>query len=439
MSSPITLSELNRWVRDALQLSLPREVWVVAEIAELRQAATGNVYLELVEKSEQAHGGEFQAKARANLWRSNADILLANFHQTTGQPLQVGMKILVAAQPVFHEVYGFSLTILAIDPRYTLGEMANRRQQILRQLEDDGVLELNRELTLPRPLQRIAVISAAGAAGYGDFTRQLEQSDFAFFTQLFPATMQGVNVEPSVIAALDQIAEEEDAWDCVVILRGGGAVSDLNGFDSYLLAANVAQFPLPVLTGIGHERDDTVVDLVAHTRFKTPTAVAVFLVELMQKAWSELDDYALQLTTAVRTLLERRHTFYAQMLQRYHQAAVQYLFRQHQGLNALGQTLEFAAVRQIQDAQFRLKHYPVLLQQSVRQLLERQQQLLKQYENTLQMSDPARILSLGYSLTVDAKGRTVRNTAQLAPGALITTYLADGTLTAEVRTLHPQS
>ena len=238
--SPLSLFELNRLVRDALVLTLPEAVWVMAELSEIRQASNGHYYVEFVEKDESAGGGRFLAKARGNIWHTTAATIIPKFFNTTGQHLQAGMKLLVEVRPTFHEVYGYTLTILDIDPTYTLGEVARRRQEILHQLEDDGVLTLNKELPLPRPLMRIAVISAAGAAGYGDFVHQLEQSGFLFHTRLFPATMQGSNVEMSIIAALNAIAAEHEQWDCVTILRGGGASSDLNGFETYLLAANVA-------------------------------------------------------------------------------------------------------------------------------------------------------------------------------------------------------
>ena len=275
--TPLSLYELNNVVRSTLELTLEDSYWVVAELSEVRVAGNGHCYVEFVQKEEK--GGMLLAKARGNIWRNTYNLLAPYFEQETGQRLAVGLTVLVNVSVSFHELYGYSLTVLDIDPTYTLGAVAQRRKEILALLEEDGVLTLNKELTLPRPLLRIAIVSSASAAGYGDFCDQIKQSGLPFQLQLFPATMQGEGVEASVIAALEMIATEEENWDAVVIIRGGGAVSDLAGFETYLLAAHVAQFPLPVLTGIGHERDDTVVDLVAHTRLKTPTAVAAFLVE----------------------------------------------------------------------------------------------------------------------------------------------------------------
>ena len=294
---PLRLSELNNLVRGVLEQTLDEAYWIVAEVSEMRVAANGHCYLEFVEKD--ASGTKFIAKARANIWRSTYDLLAPWFEQSTGHRLQAGLKVLVRVTATFHEVYGFSLNVIDIDPNYTLGDMERRRREILAQLREDGVLTLNKELELLRLTKRIAVISAATAAGYGDFCRQLEQSGFLFTTKLFPAAMQGEKVEESVINALDTVANEQADWDAVVIIRGGGAVSELSCFDSYLLAANVAQFPLPVLTGIGHERDDTVTDCVAHCKFKTPTAVAAFLIERRKDEWDLFSELSERLQEAV--------------------------------------------------------------------------------------------------------------------------------------------
>ena len=430
--SPLSLFELNRLVRDALVLTLPEAVWVMAELSEIRQASNGHYYVEFVEKDESAGGGRFLAKARGNIWHTTAATIIPKFFNTTGRHLQAGMKLLVEVRPTFHEVYGYTLTILDIDPTYTLGEVARRRQEILHQLEDDGVLTLNKELPLPRPLMRIAVISAAGAAGYGDFVHQLEQSGFLFHTRLFPATMQGSNVEMSIIAALNAIAAEHEQWDCVTILRGGGASSDLNGFETYLLAANVAQFPLPIFTGIGHERDDTVIDFVAHTRFKTPTAVAAFLIEKMQEETKGLETLTTRLTTATHRYLQQHQYAFDRMAHRYEQAAGHFVAYQHKQLQQATHRLQISVARKLQQADFSLQQLPARLHTALSHRFLNEANHLERLDTALRMADPERILRMGYSLTFDAEGQVVRSVRQLKKNCRIRTQLIDGEVVSEL-------
>lgn len=430
--SPLSLFELNRLVRDALVLTLPEAVWVMAELSEIRQASNGHYYVEFVEKDESAGGGRFLAKARGNIWHTTAATIIPKFFNTTGQHLQAGMKLLVEVRPTFHEVYGYTLTILDIDPTYTLGEVARRRQEILHQLEDDGVLTLNKELPLPRPLVRIAVISAAGAAGYGDFVHQLEQSGFLFHTRLFPATMQGSNVEMSIIAALNAIAAEHEQWDCVTILRGGGASSDLNGFETYLLAANVAQFPLPIFTGIGHERDDTVIDFVAHTRFKTPTAVAAFLIEKMQEETKGLETLTTRLTTATHRYLQQHQYAFDRMAHRYEQATGHFVAYQHKQLQQATHRLQISVARKLQQADFSLQQLPARLHTALSHRFLNEANHLERLDTALRMADPERILRMGYSLTFDAEGQVVRSVRQLKKNCRIRTQLIDGEVVSEL-------
>ena len=430
--SPFSLFELNRLVRDALALTLPEAVWVMAELSEIRQASNGHYYVEFVEKDESAGGGRFLAKARGNIWHTTAATIIPKFFNTTGQHLQAGMKLLVEVRPTFHEVYGYTLTILDIDPTYTLGEVARRRQEILHQLEDDGVLTLNKELPLPRPLMRIAVISAAGAAGYGDFVHQLEQSGFLFHTRLFPAPMQGSNVEMSIIAALNAIAAEHEQWDCVTILRGGGASSDLNGFETYLLAANVAQFPLPIFTGIGHERDDTVIDFVAHTRFKTPTAVAAFLIEKMQEETNGLETLTTRLITATHRYLQQHQYAFDRMTHRYEQAAGHFVAYQHKQLQQATHRLQISVARKLQQADFSLQPLPARLHTALSHRFLNEANHLERLDTALRMADPERILRMGYSLTFDAEGQVVRSVRQLKKNCRIRTQLIDGEVVSEL-------
>ena len=281
-ASVLSLTELNRNIKQALRDALPETYWVRAETSEVRvNSYSGHCYLEFIEKDERT--GQVAARARGTIWAQQYAVIRPYFEEETGRPFTSGLKVLVRVAVDFHELYGLSLTVHDIDPSFTVGDLVRRRKEIIRQLQADGVFDLNRSLSLPPRPQRIAVISSATAAGYEDFTDQLlgNEYGFPFYVRLYPALMQGERTEASIIAALDRIYAVREAFDVVVIIRGGGSTADLSSFDSYALAANCAQFPLPIITGIGHERDDTVVDLVAHTRLKTPTAVAAFLIDCM--------------------------------------------------------------------------------------------------------------------------------------------------------------
>lgn len=425
--TPLKLSELNRLVQEVLALSFTDTHWVVAEISDCREAANGHCYLELIEKDEQ-YAGNFKAKARANIWRSTWQPLKAKFHRETGRPLNAGLKVLAEVSVQFHEVYGYSLTIHDIDASYTLGDQQRKRQMILQQLDEDGVLTLNRELELPTVVQRIAVISAEGAAGYGDFMHQLQQSGFAFHTRLFAATMQGASVAESVIAALDNIAAQMDNWDVVVIIRGGGATSDLDGFENYELAANVAQFPLPIITGIGHERDDTVIDFVAHTRCKTPTAVAAFLIDGMQNVHALLAQLEQRLQRAATEQLQMCQLRYERLAQRYSTAAIHFVNRQLQAHQRLSQRIAQATQAQLFAQQQQLQMALSRLQVQTPRLLERQAHQLSLFEQTLRWADPQRTLAMGYSITYTADGQVLTNPSDLAEGTQLRTVVSGGEL-----------
>ncbi len=420
---PLSLQELNSLVRGTLEATLADTYWLVAELSEVRPAANGHCYLEFVEKAPRSNA--LVAKASGVIWRNVYGLLAAHFERTTGQRLQPGMKVLVQVSVSFHELYGYSLQVSNIDPTYTLGDVARRRQEIIDALTEDGVLTLNKELTLPRPLSRIAVISSATAAGYGDFCRQLEESGFGFTTKLFSATMQGEHVEQSVIAALTAVAEEMDNWDAVAIIRGGGAVSDLNGFDTYLLAANVAQFPLPVLTGIGHERDETVLDLVAHTRLKTPTAVAAFLIETRRDETAALDLLKQRLLKAVNERMESERLHYTQIGTRFQMAATHYGSRQREQLTRLSTRMELHAKQQLQAARNTLEHTAERLPRLCAERFMLEHHRLELLGKTIHIADPARILNLGFSITLK-DGKPIRNAKDLKPGDTITTRLAKG-------------
>ena len=271
----ITLSQLQGRISIALADALPLPVWVSAEVADIKINASGHCYIELIEKNEKT--GATEAQARATIWRSQVMSTVGRFEHETGQRLTKGMKILFKATVQHHAVYGLSLQIQQIDSLHTLGDMERRRQMTIEQLQKEGVWDLNRSQQMPLVVQRVAVISSATAAGYQDFMKELGRSAYRIETELFEAIMQGEKCDESIVAALYTVAERKEEFDTVAIIRGGGSTSDLECYNSYLLAFAVTQFPLPVLTGIGHDKDTSVTDMVAHTPLKTPTAVAAWI------------------------------------------------------------------------------------------------------------------------------------------------------------------
>ena len=432
-TSPPSLSlyELNSIVRQTLALTLMDSFWVVAEIAELREPPNGHCYLELVEKDER-RSGEFRAKAHANVWSNTWQRLRVRFERETGQSLRKGLKILAQVNVTFHEVYGYSLNIVDLNTEFTLGELARRRQEIVNQLIEDGVFTLNKEIPLPRLAKRIAVISSENAAGYGDFCHQIEQSPYDFQLSLFPAHMQGANVPQTIISALDLIAQELDKWDAVVIIRGGGATTDLDGFEDYELAANVAQFPLPVITGIGHERDETVVDLVAGVRCKTPTAVAAFLIERMQAEEQLLLQANAIIENGILRRLQAKQRTFELLAHRYSVSATQFVSTQQQRVLRQANRLQTVALEQLTTGSHQLKNYQQRLSPAAERLLERAAHRLEVADKSVKAADPKRILRMGYSITYTLDGKTVRNVAQLPVDTLIETHLAEGTVRSRV-------
>jgi len=300
----LTLSELSAEIEDLLQTELSPSYWVQAEIASL-STRSGHAYLDLVEK---APTGQIAAKLRATCWANTYGLLLPYFVSETGAELQVGMQIMVEVEVTYHAVYGLSINIINIDPKYTIGDLARQRQQTIKKLQQEGIFDLQRSLSLPTLTRRLAIISSHQAAGYEDFVHQLEQSGFAFSCTLYPATMQGDNAPSTIVKALQQIVDQYERFDAVVLIRGGGATTDLGCFDDYNLACHCAQFPLPILCGIGHTRDVSIADMVALKSLKTPTAVAAYLIDLLiaqQERLTQLHQRLKQ--TAERQILLRRH------------------------------------------------------------------------------------------------------------------------------------
>lgn len=352
-------------------------------------------------------------------------LLKPYFEEETGQAFVAGIKVLVEVSVEFHELYGYSLTVLNIDPTYTLGDMARRRREILKQLDEEGVLTLNKELELPLLTQRIAVISSATAAGYGDFCNQLEHNPygFVFYPRLFPAVMQGDRVEETIIAALDTINARRDDWDVVVIIRGGGATSDLSGFDTYDLAANCAQFPLPVITGIGHERDDTVLDSVSHTRVKTPTAAAEFLINHLRSTAETLEDYASSILYAVTTRMEREKTRLTRLVERIPMQTRMRLreerYRQERVIRQMEVNLQSRLMRESHRLELVEKQLGSLLQKK----LTEENHRLRFLEQQIKAASPEHLLKRGYSITLK-EGKAVTDASCLKEGDKLVTRFA---------------
>ena len=405
----LTLVELNGLVRDAIENALPEEYWVEAELSECREHG-GHCYMELIEKDE--HSATPVARASAKCWRQTWVMVKPYFERTTGQQLRAGMKVLLRVYAQFHEAYGFSWIVSDIDPTYTLGDMARKRQEIIRQLKEEGVFDLQRELRIPTFAKRIAVISAEHAAGYGDFCRQLEDNDygFKFDVTLFPAIMQGEQVEASVVDALNEIYQRISDFDVVCILRGGGATADLSGFDTLALAENVAQFPLPIITGIGHERDESILDMISNTRVKTPTAAAALLTDNLLRVLERLDDASQRLSYAVNQRINSQKTRMAT-------------------LTTLIPTL---ALRIVSDQRHRIETTENRLPIAIERRLTHQKHLLESLSLKLQGFDPQLLLSRGYSITLK-DGRAVRDPQQLKPGDEIETRVEKGTIRSVVK------
>lgn len=427
----LTLYELNGLVRQTLRLTLDTPYWVCAEISELR--VNRHCYIELVQKDD--YGSSMIAKARAQIWASRWSMLSAMFERATGQRLAPGLQVMVQVEVTFHELYGFSLNIIDIDPTYTLGDIAKRRREIMQQLREEGVIDMNKELPLPRLLQRVAVISSASAAGYGDFCNQLHgnRRGLAFVTQLFQASMQGANTDVSIIAALDRIAAQADLWDIVVITRGGGATSDLNCFDSLELAENVAQFPLPIITGIGHERDDTVIDMVAHTRVKTPTAAAEFLIHHQEMELDTLENLYESILSEAASMLSEEKNRLKTLSSQLPLISSQFTAKARLHLVQLLSSVESMCSQITAREDRRLAALDNKLPMLAPMLLSREKARLEMADVKISSADPQRILNLGFSIT-RIKGKAVRNASCVKEGDVITTTLASGTVTSTVRT-----
>ena len=427
--APLSLHELTQRIAAVVNSSFEEPIWIVAELSDVRVAANGHCYMTLIEKEPRR--GTTLASVRGMIWANRWWLLRDSFEQQTGQSFASGLKVMIQVQVSMHELYGLSLNILDIDPTYTLGELARHRLEILKQLKEEGVIDMNRELPFPILPRRIAIISAEGAAGYGDFLKQLCQNTFGlkFYCHLFPATMQGQQTESSVIAALERIFEVQDYFDVVVIIRGGGATVDLASFDSYQLAFNVANFPIPVITGIGHDRDETVLDHVAHTSVKTPTAAAALLIDKMAEQLQNV----LDLQEEIKDHVEQRMNDERQRLQRFGNAIRNThvtLTQQIGHLEMMGQKIQGSAHQRILRENNRLEMMSQTIRLHIGQHMQRDKDKLSFFEKTIQMAQPDNILKRGFSIT-RLDGHAVKSASSVPQGSLLKIQTADGELTAQ--------
>ena len=410
----LTLLDLQRMVRATLESHFRDPLWISAEISELKVNRSGHCYLNLVEKG--ATDGAPRAEARAVIWKSAYLPMASMFEAATGATLRAGLRVLVRVVVTYHEIYGFSLQIIDIDPRYTLGEIERRRRETIARLQQDGVWDMNRELELPRPTLRIAIVSSDTAAGYQDFMNELGRSTYRFQTTLFRSLMQGDAAEESIVAALTEIAQREEDYDVVAIIRGGGSTSDLALFDSYLIASYVAQFPLPIFSGIGHDKDVSVVDMVAHTSLKTPTAVATKLVEMADYEMTLVENFATEIAHNVEDMLHGEEL----------------------RLYTHGVNISREATRHISNHEKRIELLKDGLLSRVEYMISTEEQRLNAAERTLQSYSIDNILRLGFAVARDQKG-AVKSIANTRIGESVDIELLDGVVGAEIKSITPKN
>ena len=431
MENALTLYELNSLVVELIDKVMPSSYWVEAEIADARESK-GHLYLELIEKDESTNIPI--ARASAKCWRSSWLMIGPHFERVAGVKLRAGLQIMIQVHAQFHAQYGFSWIIDDINPEYTMGSMARKRNEIIAQLKSEGVFELQRELCLPLFAQRIAVISSASAAGYGDFCNQLQHNEygFRFQMQLFQAFMQGEQVEQSIVAALNLISTKEDDFDCVGILRGGGATADRSGFDTLVLAENVANFPLPVITGIGHERDESILDMVAHTRVKTPTAAAAFLIDHLAATLNRIEQAQISIQRMVEHRIQHEKLHLQQL-----STHIPILFsmvknRENARLDDYWHALLQRVMLHLQQSKMRVELLSNKVIPATTNKLMAEQHKLQLLEQRVDGVNPERMLRLGYSLTYK-NGYVLRNVNEVKAGDEITTRLEGGIITSVVK------
>lgn len=427
----LSLFELNNLMREVISTAFDNEYWVEAELSELREVR-GHCYMELIQK--ELFSNTPVAKASAKCWKNKWQILRPKFEKVSGQHLHAGLKVMLKVYPDFHEAYGFSWIVTDINPEFTMGDMARKRLEIVKQLQAEGIFDLQKELELPLFAQRIAVISSANAAGYGDFCHQLNDNSYGlkFYTRLFPAVMQGEEIEQSVIAALNKINQRIDDFDVVVIIRGGGATSDMSGFDTLSLSENVANFPLPVITGIGHDRDESVLDMVSHTRVKTPTAAAAFLVDHLEEVYERVLDAQTELLTNVRHRMEMEKAQLQHLGEKIPMLFSLYKERQETMLEHRFQALTTAIQTHLVQETHRLEQLKQGIKPTIEQQMMRENYHLSLLSQRVKSLDPTLLLHRGYSMTM-LNGRIVKDKSLLKSGDEIETILENGTILSIIK------
>lgn len=426
----LTLFELNSLVSNVIDTAFDHAFWVEAELSEAREVR-GHCYMELIQKD--IFSATPVARASAKCWKTTWARLRPKFEHATGQGLHAGMKVMLLVTANFHEAYGFSWIVQDIDPTYTLGDMARKRLEIIKQLKEEGIFDLQKELSLPMFAQRVAVISSENAAGYGDFCHQLLDNDygFAFQIRLFPAIMQGEQVETTIINAMNEIYDHMDDFDVVVIIRGGGATADMSGFDTLSLAENVANFPLPIITGIGHDRDESVLDMVSNTRVKTPTAAAAFLVDNLANLSGHIEAMRERMVTRVRQRMETEKERLGRISGR-----VPILFslvkeRQEAKLTRLMTDI----TGYINDRLRQAEHDIVVIEKNIQPLVEmklaREDNRIAQLALRVKALDPERLLKRGYSITM-LNGKAIHDPTTLKEGDIIETRVEKGSFASTI-------
>jgi exodeoxyribonuclease VII large subunit len=425
----LTLSELNFLIRKSITSSFPDACWVTAEIASINSNQKGHCYLELVEKQDET----ILAQMKANIWAYNFRNLVTKFETVTKESLKTSMKVLILVTVQFHEVYGLSLNVIDIDPTYSLGEMARKKKEAMERLKKENLIGRNKSLSLPLVPQRIAIVSSPTAAGYGDFTHHLNNNPYGykFVTILYSALMQGEDSEQSIISALNEIQTQSNFFNLVVIIRGGGSQVDLSCFDSYNLASKVAMFPLPVITGIGHERDDTVVDMVAHTRLKTPTAVAEFIISVVRSFEEMVIELQRTLVRQTERLIkDKRHDLDTNILH-VKNSLRHYIERNTNFLNSINDRFNSGIKLYLKDVKNKLSILKKDFQSHLREAIQKEDSRLKGFDQAVRHLDPVNILKRGYSITF-LNGKTLKNIEGINKGDIIQTRLYKGLITSTV-------
>lgn len=451
----ISLLELNKSIQEKIKLNFPESIWVVAEISELKINRNGHCYIELIEKD--AINENIIAKSRATIWAFTFRMLKPYFESATGHELASGLKILVQVNIEFHELYSFSLNIIDIDPNYTLGDLAQKKAETLRKLEEDGIINMNKELEFALVPQKIAIISSETAAGYQDFLHQLTNNKYGYkyYLKLFPSLMQGLQAEESIIDSLEKVFQHDHFFDIVVIIRGGGSQADLNNFNNYLLAANVAQFPIPILTGIGHDKDESIVDLVAYKKLKTPTAVAEFIIEKTLEFEQTVDFYKERIydiainfinhqkTKLIRSssvfipltknILEKQNNKLSIIQEKYKNSSFKLIDKNKNNLRSYFNSLHHSTTKSLLSAKQNINYLNQKFFSGTTQLIKENYTLLEHYKNKAELLDPVQILKRGYSITYTTNREVIKKIHQIKRNDEVITKLFDGEFRSTVK------